>query len=149
MADDAIRIDYSDFREFSMRLRAVDRGLYKEFAAAARKAARDGRNELRAGWRATPDNEWTKGRDKNIVSSVAINKVRITDKNYNQALLNQGVVRHPVFGNKDEWVTTARRRNIGWWDGAVEKLTPKLAEEIHKQMTEYVGKAFVVNAPTF
>lgn len=52
---------------------------------------------------------------------------------------NKGVIRHPVFGHKDRWVTQQDPRAKGWFDDTLAKAQP----EGEKAIAEAVSKIWV------
>jgi hypothetical protein len=52
--------------------------------------------------------------------------------------LNRGKWRHPVFGNKENWVTQTSEPN--WFDGTIKKHAPEVRREIKAQVDEVMRK---------
>lgn len=46
-------------------------------------------------------------------------------------VINEGRVRHPVFGNRRRW-TTQWARPTGWWDKTVQQGTPRMQAEVQR-----------------
>ncbi|MGW0131890.1 hypothetical protein [Streptomyces sp. NPDC003299] len=46
-------------------------------------------------------------------------------------VINDGRVRHPVFGNRKRW-TTQWARPTGWWSRTVEAGTPRMRAEVER-----------------
>lgn len=65
--------------------------------------------------------------------------VRLTAKN-SLALgkLNRGTVRHPVFGNREVWVT--QRVRPGWWDRPVDASAPQVRRDVIAAMDRVAKK---------
>lgn len=42
--------------------------------------------------------------------------------------LNEGRLRHPVFGNKSRW--SQQNANPGWWDKTIRQHTPRMEREV-------------------
>lgn len=50
------------------------------------------------------------------------------------ARLNEGRLRHPVFGNRKRWVT--KWADSGWWDDTVRQHTPRMNAEVARVLDD-------------
>jgi hypothetical protein len=67
--------------------------------------------------------------------------VRLRARNANLkglAAIDRGIVRHPVFGNRNEWVT--QRVNPGFWTEPLEASAPEARREIEAAMRTVIQK---------
>lgn len=105
------------------------RNAAKPMVTAARESARDtlphrgGLNEVVAGSRFAVRTR-TSGRNPGV-RVVALSS-------HNLRLMDRGVVRHPVFGNRDVWRTT--RVRPGWFSGRLEREAPEIRQQLVRVM---------------
>src|SRR5215217_4820608 len=67
------------------------------------------------------------------------NLVRLETRNaYALRTLDEGTLRHPVFGNRRKWVTQRVRR--GWWTRPVTAASPRIVREIQREMQRITNR---------
>jgi hypothetical protein len=93
------------------------------------------------------------GLAEKVATSRITQKNRLSAKNPTLAIqaandvnlwrLDRGRIRHPVFGNRDKWVT----QNItsGWWSDAMNEAAPEARRELAKALDRVQRK---LEAPT-
>jgi hypothetical protein len=68
--------------------------------------------------------------------------VRIVTTTTDTRGANRGIIRHPVFGHRDQWVAQPYEPAKGWFDQTLEKASPEatkaVAEAVAKIWTELV-----------
>lgn len=70
----------------------------------------------------------TAGRNPGV--KVRVRRARMGDQASLPKVTNEGVWRHPVFGDRETWVTQTSRR--GWFDTANRRSAPGVRREIKK-----------------
>lgn len=130
----------------SKRLKEVgDKGLTREFSRSVSSALKPLVQELRASARATLPRSG--GLAERVAKSQirtqrrASSGVRVVARNpYGIKQMDEGVVRHPVFGNRSNWATQSVR--AGWWTRPTEQVGPdvrKALQEALDAMAKKVG----------
>lgn len=105
-----------DFREVALRLKAADVELWKATQKNIRVATAPARPAVRASARANLPkkgglNEWVAS--ASITTSILTGRrtagvaVRVKKRGHNMQDVDSGQVRHPLFGNREHWYTTA------------------------------------------
>lgn len=51
------------------------------------------------------------------------------------ARIDEGRLRHPVFGNRKRWVTQTARP-AGWWSHTVQTGTPRMQAEVERVLRD-------------
>lgn len=67
------------------------------------------------------------------------NVVRLEVRNaYALRSLDDGVLRHPVFGNRKKWVS--QRVRPGWWTRPVTTAKPRIGREVQAKMQRIISR---------
>lgn len=67
-------------------------------------------------------------------------RIRARHKDYDLKRLNQGRLRHPVFGNRRVWVQQTAGINPGFLDDSFEKQKPEIARGVLRVLDEIARK---------
>lgn len=67
-------------------------------------------------------------------------RIRARHKDYDLKRLNQGRLRHPVFGNRGVWVQQTAGINPGFLDDSFEKQKPEIARGVLRVLDEIARK---------
>ena len=67
-------------------------------------------------------------------------RIRARHKDYDLKRLNQGRLRHPVFGNRRVWVQQTAGINPGFLDESFEKQKPEIARGVLRVLDEIARK---------
>lgn len=67
-------------------------------------------------------------------------RIKARHKSYDLKRLNEGRLRHPVFGNRSVWVEQTAGLNPGFLDESFEKSKPELARGITRVLNEIARK---------
>lgn len=144
----AIKVEGPELRELSIRLKAADRALWlataRNLRAAAKPAAKAVQDHERA---VLPKrgglNEWvastpvgvrvTTGARSAGVRLVQTKKGRTRPHDLRR-MNDQGLVRHPVFGNAKVWVEQDVPK--GFWDGPLLAMRPEVTAAMLEAMHE-------------
>lgn len=115
---------------------AADKGLQRELSKAISTATQPLKGAARESARKTLPRHG--GLNEKVANSRfstrrRANGLRIQAQNaYALRRLDEGIAQHPVFGNRQNWVTQQVRP--GWWSTPVKELAPKAREEISQAM---------------
>ena len=143
MADFEIR-GVEQLAALARRLKEVgDKGLTREFSRSVTAATKPLVQELRASARATLPKSG--GLAERVARSQirtqrrASSGVRVTARNaYSIKQMDEGRVRHPVFGNRAAWATQSVRS--GWWTKPTEKVGPEVRQALMQAMEAVARK---------
>lgn len=67
-------------------------------------------------------------------------RIRARHKEYDLKRLNEGRLRHPVFGNRGVWVDQTAGVNPGFLDDSFEKQKPEIARGIQRVLDDIARK---------
>ena len=67
-------------------------------------------------------------------------RIRARHRSYDLKRLNEGRLRHPVFGNREVWVEQTAGVDPGFLDEAFEKNKPEVTRGIQRVMSEIARK---------
>lgn len=143
-----VKVEGPELRELSIRLKAADRALWlataRNLRAAAKPAARAVQDEER---RALPKrgglNEWVASTPVGVRVTTGIRSagVRIVQSKKGRIrphdlrrMNDQGLVRHPVFGNRKVW--KGQQVPKGFWDGPLLARRPEVRAAMLEAMHE-------------
>lgn len=117
---------------------AGEKDLQRELNKAINKAVVPMRDAIKASARSTLP------RQGGLNQKVARSKFRTVKRSggvrlqatnsYGLAQLNKGTVRHPVFGNREVWVT--QKVTPGFWDDPTEKAAPQVRRDIEAAVAD-------------
>lgn len=71
---------------------------------------------------------------------VKLRGVEIGSAKVNLKKINRGVLRHPLFGDREHWYDTPVRP--GFWDRSMERGKPKAEEAVKAAIDEMVGEFY-------
>jgi hypothetical protein len=128
----------------SKRLKAIgDKELTREFSRSVTAAMKPLMQELRSSARSTLPSSGGLA-DKVARSKIrtvrrASSGVRVTANNpYGIKQMDEGRVRHPVFGNRSNWAVQSVRP--GWWTRPTEKVGPEVRQALQEAMEAIARK---------
>lgn len=139
----------AELREVAIRLKAAgDVELWKTLQRNIRVATAPARPAIRAEARATLPkrgglNEWVAG--SSITTGILTGrhtagvKVTVRKRSHNARMIDRGVVRHPLFGNRDHWYTT--QVQPGFASRPLNALRPAVAAACMVAMRETAAAA--------
>ena len=136
----------------SKRLRtAGEKDLKREFNRSLRDASKKPISSAKANAERLPRKG---GLAEKVANSRIVQRNRLSAKNPTLAIqatndvnlwrLDRGQIRHPVFGNKEKWVTQTLPRS-GWWSDAMKEAQPEAQRELAKALDRIQRK---LEAPT-
>lgn len=137
MADDFQVRGAEDFLRLSKALKAAGRtGLRKELNTELRRAVRPllpiakaaAREQLpRAGGLADAVAREPMRVQVRTGATTAGVRIVVGRRRGGARAANRGVIKHPVFGNRDRWVTQRVPAAAGWFDETLEREAPRVA----------------------
>lgn len=142
-----VRVDAHEIEALARRLKEAGRGdLRKELLRGIRQASKPTVLAIKA--RARERLPSSGGLADRIARSSMGTRTRLGGKSvgvqiyarnaYNLRRINQGIVRHPVYGNRNAWVT--QRVEPGWFDDPILERLDDVRDEIARVIEDVAAK---------
>ena len=123
------------------------RGFRKELQKALRDAAKPLVNDVKRSIRANLPRKG--GLAEHVIRtrigvrtrlsmSTAGVRIAASSKDYNLRTMDRGIVRHPLFGNRNHWYS--QRIPIGWWSKPLESGAPEVREQLVRTIDEFTER---------
>lgn len=143
---DGLRVNADEYERFARKVKTVDRvtrnGVRKRLRDSAKQfgpgIVSEGAEELpRRGGLAS--HVASKGRNPTVsITSTGARLVLGKKKGPQIGRMNDGNLRHPLYGNRKRWITQSVP--AGTFTEAAEKRLPEMRDEVAKELTKILGE---------
>jgi hypothetical protein len=135
------RVDDGGLKELQRDLKNLDPALQRAFRKSIRTAMKPLQRDLRNSARRRLPGDLGDQAAREIGLSVTNNRVALVWRprkgQFSQrAALDRGLIRHPLYGDRDYWYTTKYAKARGWWSEPAAHGIDRAIEDVNNAITD-------------